>query len=228
MLKYIYTEKKELSYMKEYLKNFKDKKFWFSIILFLGGQSFLYSTLKHFQHNLHTFNFAIDDKIPFIPSFIFIYNMFYPFLFFTFYSIYGKDKKRYDKGVIAAFIGYIICNIIFLTYSVEMIRPDITNLDLNWITQLVLEITYSCDTPAINCFPSIHCLFCFEAIYTVLRCNNFKTRNKILTSIIALTIIASIFFVKQHYVVDMIAALIICVICNLFVELIYDKIKKKK
>ena len=154
--------------------------------------------------------------------------MFYPFLFFTFYSIYGKDKKRYDKGVIAAFIGYIICNIIFLTYSVEMIRPDITNLDLNWITQLVLEITYACDTPAINCFPSIHCLFCFQTIYTLIRCKDMKKLPKVLFSLFALTIIASIFFVKQHYVVDMIAAFAIVIICNLFIELVYDKIKKNK
>ena len=214
--------------MKDYCKNFKDKKFWISIILFLGGQSFLYSTLKMFQSNYHTFNFAIDNAIPFIPSgFIIVYNMFYPFLFFTFYYIYGKDKKTYDKAVIAAVIGYLICNVIFLAYPVEMIRPDITNLNIDWVSQLTLNLTYYFDNPAINCFPSIHCLFCFQAIYTICRSKNIKIKNKILTSIIALTIITSIFFVKQHYVVDMIAALGICVFSNVLVAIIYPYIIKK-
>ena len=215
--------------MKEYFKIFKDKRFWISIILFLGGQSLLYTTLKYIQHDYHTFNFAIDKAIPFIPAgFIIIYNMFYPFLFFTFYYIFGKDKKTYDKGIIAALIGYIICNTIFILYPVEMIRPDITNLNIDWLSQFILELTYKCDTPAINCFPSIHCLFCFQTIYTIIRSNNISIKNKVLTSLLAITIIISIFLVKQHYVIDLIAALIICVIVNIFVELIYNKIKKNK
>lgn len=214
--------------MKEYCKNFKDKNFWISIMLFLGGQSLLYSALKYIQTDYHTFNFAIDSAIPFIPSgFIIIYNMFYPFLFFTFYYIYGKDKQTYDKGIIAAVIGYLICSIIFVLYPVEMIRPDITNLNIDWISQLVLNLTYFFDNPAINCFPSIHCLFCFQTIYTICKSKNITIKNKILTSIIALTIIATIFLVKQHYVIDMIAALIICILTNILVSLIYPLIIKK-
>ena len=215
--------------MKNYLNNFKDKKFWISIILFLGGQSFLYQTVKIFQTNYHTFDFAIDKAIPFIPAgVILVYNMFYPFLFFTFCYIFGKDKKAYDKGVIAAIIGYLICNVIFLIYPVEMIRPDITTLNMDWLSQTVLEITYKCDTPAINCFPSIHCLFCFQAIYTIIRSKNINKTKKILISLISLTIITSIFLVKQHYVVDMLAALAISIFANTLVELIYNKIKKNK
>ena len=215
--------------MKDYCKNFKDKRFWISIILFLGGQSFLYTVIKLIQSNYHTFNFGIDNAIPFIPAgFIIIYNMFYPFLFFTFYYIFGKDKKAYDKGIIAAIIGYIICNIIFAIYPVEMVRPDITNLNIDWLSQYILELTYKCDTPAINCFPSIHCLFCFQTIYTIVRSKNINVINKILFSLLATTIIISIFLVKQHYVVDMLAALLISVIANILVELIYNKIKKNK
>ena len=214
--------------MKKRFKELKEKDYWLSILLLLGGQSFLYVLIKHFQFGFHTFDFAIDDMIPFVPPFVLIYNLFYPFLFVVFYLLYKKDKKAYDKAVIAGTLGYIICNIIFVIYPVEMIRPNITNLQADPLTKLVLTITYNSDNPAINCFPSIHCLFCFQTVYALIRCKDMKKLPKVLLSLFALVIVISIFFVKQHYVVDMIAAFIIVILCNLFIELIYDKIKKTK
>ena len=98
--------------MKEIFKNLKDKNFLTSILLLLGGQSFLYVFIKHFQFGFHTFEFSIDNKIPFVPQLVIIYNLFYPFLFLMFYRMFTKDKKAYDKAIIAGTIGYIICNII--------------------------------------------------------------------------------------------------------------------
>ena len=213
--------------MKKYFENYKDSRFWISIILFLGGQSFLYTITKYFQYNYHTFYFYLDDKIPFIPNgFIIVYNLFYPFLFLVFYYIFGKDKKTYDKAIIAAFIGYLICNLIFIIYPVEMIRPDISNLNIDPLSGWILHLTYKYDYPAINCFPSIHCLFCLQTIYSIIRSNNINIKDKILISILASMIIASIFFVKQHYLFDLFGAIIIFVICNIGVELLYDKLKK--
>lgn len=213
--------------MKEYFNNYKEKKFWLSILLFLGGQSFLYAIVKNFQYSYHTFDFYLDNKIPFIPNgFIIVYNLFYPVLFFVYYYIFGKDKKAYDKAVIASFIGYLISNVIFLVYPVEMIRPSITNLSIDPLSDLVLQLTYKYDYPAINCFPSIHCLFCIQTIYTIIRSKNINVKNKVLISILLLMIIISVFFVKQHYLFDLVGSLIIFIICNIFVELIYDKLKK--
>jgi len=212
--------------MKEYFKNIKDKKFLISIFVFLGGQSILYALIKHFQFDYNTFNFAIDSKIPLIPPFIIIYNMFYPFLFFTFYYLYKKDSKTYDKAIIAGTLGYIICNIIFLCYPVEMIRPDLSDINTDRLSFFILNLTYKLDQPAINCFPSIHCLFCFQTIYSVIKSDKIPIKNKTIITLLSITIILSIFFVKQHYVFDMIAAAVVALICNIFVSLIYEKIKK--
>ena len=59
------------------MKAVRDKKFIISIIIFMGGQSFLFWLLKFFQTNPHYFNFVIDSKIPFLPEFVYIYNIFY-------------------------------------------------------------------------------------------------------------------------------------------------------
>jgi len=203
----------------------KDKRFWKSIIAFLGGQVLLYTIIKLFQDNYHTFNMGIDNRIPFIPYFIYIYNMFYPFLFICFLNLFNKDKITYDKGIIAVIMGYLIANIIFIIYPVEMIRPDISNINMDALTRFVVELTYKSDNPAINCLPSLHCLFCFQSIYSTIRCNNLGIIKKIIISIIALLIIISVLFVKQHYVIDMAVAFIIFIIINVIVELGYRKIK---
>ena len=212
--------------MKEYFKDLKDKKFLISIISLLVGQSILYVVVKHLQSGYNTFNYSIDGKIPLIPSFVIIYNLFYPFLFFVFFYLFKRDKITYDKAIIAGILGYLICNIIFIIYPVQMVRPDITNINTDWLSNLVLHLTYELDQPAINCFPSIHCLFCFQALYSTVRGKNIPLKYRIFVTFMALSIIASIFFVKQHYVIDMIAALIVFITCNVIVESIYNRIKK--
>ena len=212
--------------MKEYFKNMKDRKFIISIILMLVTQQFTYAFLKLFQSNFHVFDHIIDMKIPFIPQFIIIYNLFYPVVFFFFYNMFNKDKDTYYKGIIAGILGFIIADIIFLLYPTIMIRPDITNLNIDPINKLIIYITYKVDTPAINCFPSMHCVFCFQTLYSILRCKDYK--HKGLSSILLLLIIASTLFVKQHYFIDVVAALIIVIICNIISEIIYKLYKKKK
>ncbi len=212
--------------MKEYFKNMKDRKFIISIILMLVTQQFTYAFLKLFQSNFHVFDHIIDMKIPFIPQFIIIYNLFYPVVFFFFYNMFNKDKDTYYKGIIAGILGFIIADIIFLIYPTIMIRPDITNLNIDPINKLILYITYKVDTPAINCFPSMHCVFCFQTLYSVLKCKGYN--HKGLSSILLILIIASTLFVKQHYFIDVVAALIIVIICNIISEIIYKLYKKEK
>ncbi len=214
--------------MKNYLKDLKDKKFIFSIALLLGGQCLLYNCVKYFQTDYNTFNFSIDSKIPLIPPFIIIYNLFYPFMFCVLYHLFKKDKIEYDKAVIAGVIGYLVCNIIFLSYPVQMIRPDITNINTDWLSKYILNLTYHFDDPAINCFPSIHCLFCFQLIFSIIKSKKLPIRYKLGITFISLTIISSIFFVRQHYVIDMLAALVISIVCNIFIDVLYDIFKKDK
>ena len=207
--------------MKKYFKNIKDKNFIISIILLLGGQGLLFVLVKLFQSNYHVFNYYIDSKIPFIPYMIIIYNLFYPMIFISFYNIFNRDKDTYYKGIIAGILGYIIADIIFLLYPVEMIRPDITNLNIDVINNFILQLTYKIDNPPINCFPSIHCIFCFQAIYSIIKCKNYN--YKFISIFILFLIIISTLLVKQHYVIDVLGALVVVIITNFIVYLIKRK-----
>ena len=211
------------SFMKKYFNNITNKRFLKSIFLFLGLQLITYMFVKLFQTGYHTFDFDIDKKIPFIPQVIIIYNLFYPMMFIAFYNIFNKDEKTYFKGIMAGIIGYIICDIIFLVYPVEMIRPDISTISIDPINKLVLYLTYLLDTPAINCFPSIHCLFCFQAIYSTIICKDFKKLNKTISIIILSLIIISTLLVKQHYLYDVLAGLVLVIISNIITYIIFQK-----
>jgi len=213
--------------MKEIKKFIKEnKKFVITIAILMGGQAFLYWFLKLFQTNPTYIYFYLDDKIPFLGRFVYIYNIFYPFCIVAFYFLYKKDSKAYYKGIIAGIMGFLICDLIFLFMPTIMYRPIIPDIDP--ITNLVLKITYLYDNPPLNCFPSIHCLFCFQVIYSYI-ISQYKAKIKIPVIIIASLIIISTLFVKQHFIYDVFASFLICLMTNLIVEItnIYPSIKKK-
>lgn len=211
------------------IKNFviNNKNYIIGIVIMMLMQSIGFYVIKLFQHNPIYLYHPLDDKIPFIGLFIYIYNTFYPFVMFSLFLLYKKDAKAFYKGIIAGTIGYIICFIIYLFIPTIMYRPVIPSIDP--LTDLVIKITYYFDNPPLNCFPSIHCLFCFQAIYSLLFSKKYNDNLKKFLLIFYLTlIILSTLFVKQHFVYDVIGSLLVCILTNLMVEVfdLYNVFKK--
>lgn len=211
--------------IKSFVKN--NKKFVISMAIVLIGNGFLYWLLKTFQRNPVYINYYLDDKIPYWGWLVYVYNMFYPFFILVFYLLYKEDEKAYYKGIISLMIGVIVCDIIFLFMPTIMYRPITPNYDP--FTNLVLKITYYFDEPPLNCFPSLHCLFCFQEIFSYIK-SKCTIKRKIWVIIGASLIIASTLFVKQHFIYDVIAAFLVCLIANMAENIfhIHDKFKKKK
>ena len=212
--------------LKAFFKEILNKKFIISIIMMMAVGGLTYFSVKFLQSDYHYIYSPIDNKIPFIPQLGIVYNLFYPTVFITMYYIFCKDRKNYYKGVIACIIGYTICNIIFIVYPTIMYRPYVDYSSLDWFTGLVLKITYTVDTPALNCCPSIHCLFCFQVIFTLCISKNIKIYKKILISLLLLLIIVTTLLIKQHYLYDVTYALLIVIITNIitYVFKLYPRI----
>ena len=208
----------------KYIK--KEKKFIISMCILFIGNCFLYWLIKFFQSNPVYINFYLDNKIPFWGWLVYVYDMFYPFCIIAFILLYQKDEKAYYKGVISCIIGIIICDIIFLIMPTIMYRPAIPNYDP--LTNLVLKVTYYFDEPPLNCFPSLHCVFCFQVIFSYLK-SKCTLKRKTWVIISASLIILSTLFVKQHYIFDIVSAFLVCLIANLLESLfeIYNRFKKK-
>ena len=212
--------------MKKILNKLKNKDFIISICLLMLLQAAIFWSIKLLQSNYHTFDTLIDQKIPLMKWTVYIYNMFYPLVFCLLAYLYTKDEKKYFNACIAGIIGYLMCDVVFLSYPTIMDYPR--DIIVHNFTDLVLKITYVADTPALNCLPSIHCLFCFQTIYSLLSSKKADKRVKICGSIGLLLIAASTLTVKQHYFYDVIAALGVCIIANVIVEKLnlQDKIRK--
>ena len=201
--------------LKKFFSEFLNKKFLISIIVMMLVQAMFYWGVKFFQTDYHYIYSSVDNKIPFLPGFVYIYDLFYPVVLLTMYYAFCKDRKNYYKGVIASVIGFLLCDIIFIAYPTVMYRPYVDYSNLDWLTGLVLKITYAADTPALNCCPSIHCLFCYQAIFTLCMCKDVKKRIKVPISLFLLLIVLSTLIVKQHYFYDAIFALVIFIVVNI-------------
>jgi membrane-associated phospholipid phosphatase len=105
---------------------------------------------------------------------------------------------------------HLISYLFFIFYQTEALRPQIIGAGL--FNDLVRFI-YAHDAPY-NCFPSLHTsLSTVMALYFVF----IKSKWKLFFVIISLLIILSTLFVKQHYILDVIAGLILGVGATLLI-----------
>ena len=203
-----------------------DKKFLITTGIVMIGQAVMYWLVKEFQSNPIYINYYLDDKIPFLGHFIYIYDLYYPFSFLALFLLYQRDEKNYFKTMISLIMACLICDIIFLTMPTIMYRPVTPNYDV--ITNFILKVTFFFDDPPLNCFPSTHCIFCFQIIFSFTLSKHVK-KIRIPVIIFALLIVLSTLFIKQHFIYDIVAAFLICLIANLLENTfdIYQRIKKK-
>jgi len=160
---------------------------------------------------------AVDTIIPFNKYFILPYASWYIFIavFCTILCI--LDKEKYFKLLITLNIGMITCYIIYYIYPTYVPRPMITGSD--FFSNLVLNL-YETDNPY-NCFPSIHVLnSALVALYTY-ESEKINKLTKTICAIVAVSIILSTMFVKQHYFADVIVSVV-------FAFVLYFSFKKFK
>ena len=119
-------------------------------------------------------------------------------------------------------LGAIFGQITFILYPSMVIRPDI---EVKTITDWLIDFTYRSDTPAVNCLPSIHCVYCFVTSYYIIQSKQLKNK-RIPIVIYSLLIVLSTVFVKQHIVEDIVLALIYTAIAIIIVKMNKDRIIK--
>lgn len=199
----------------------KNKKFLKSIIIILLIQALSYFILKTIIPSYNIIK-PSNLELPLIKSFVYIYNSWYPFIFITSFIIFKNDESIYEKLIFSLLIGSIISHITFIIYPSMIIRPE---LEIKTFTDYFLNLTYTLDTPAVNCLPSIHCLFCFISIYYISD-TKLQLKYKLLIISYLLLIILSTLFTKQHLLIDLILALIYSIISFIVVRLLYPKLKR--
>lgn len=165
----------------------------------------IYFTLNNSSNQVYSLAIRLDKIIPFIKIFIIPYVIWCPFIILTLIYLCFKDKKAYYITLISIIISVIICFMIYFLFQTTVTRPEICGKD--FLSQTI-KIIYSTDKP-FNCFPSIHALTSFLMIKGILKSRKRNPVSISIIGIIAISIIMSTLFVKQHVVLDVGVAILI-------------------
>ncbi len=199
------------------------KKYALYILLPPVIQSLLYFVAKLFEGNPHIVHSIFDDKIPFIPYFVYLYCIWYLLLVGAPYIIYKFHKCNIVKYSKWFFINSIICFLIFIIYPTTVIR---SNIEVNSFTTWIISIIYFFDNPPLNCFPSLHALNSMMWLIFIGFDKKIPSYLRIIVSIISVGIIISTLCIKQHAIYDLVGSMVVLSL-GYVILLIVNKIKKK-
>lgn len=189
---------------------FKHLQFLFGWI----GYFLLYFITERFipYEKCYPVHSKLDDIIPFCEYFVIPYVGWYVLIVASllFFMLYNPDNfKGLMKFII---VTQIVAMIIYIAFpNRQDLRPDEFVRD-NIFTSLV-GLIYTFDTST-NVCPSLHVAYSIGIASTWLKENSVSKLCKTLIVIFCFFICISVAFVKQHSVVDIFAALPVCLLAE--------------
>lgn len=187
------------------MKKLKDniKHIWIVVVYAIIAA--IYGVINRPWNKVYDMTTIFDIKMPFIKAFIVPYYSWYAFLGVGILFLLIKDKRNYYKALFSLCIGVTVCYIIFLLFQTTLTRPEVVGQDI--LSEMVRNM-YRIDNP-FNCFPSIHVYTTFVLGYFILKIENINYYQKTIVITSGVSIILSTVFVKQHLILDVIAALVL-------------------
>lgn len=168
----------------------------------------------------------LDDIIPFCEWFIIPYIGWYLLIVVSlvYFLLYNVDHfKNLQKYII---ITQTVAMLIYILFpSRQDLRP-VTFARDNFLTDIV-AIIYSADTNTGVC-PSLHVAYSLGIASTWLKEKSATKTVKTLVVTAAFLICLSVAFVKQHSVVDIFAAIPVCLLAEVLVFRNYDRNNKQR
>ncbi|MBQ1870921.1 MAG: phosphatase PAP2 family protein [Lachnospiraceae bacterium] len=219
--------------MKGFKETFKEL-----CIRYKHGLCFLYALIyfpwfsiieKHVTWHFHIVHMPLDDMIPFNEFFIIPYLFWFPYVAIPLVYFFLTDKETFLKSCKFLFTGMTLFLIISTIYpNGAYLRPIVFKRD-NILTELV-KILYKMDTPT-NLFPSIHVYNALGTHLSICYSAKFKGSRAFKTGslIIAVFIVLSTMFIKQHSVFDVITAVVmVCIFWIMFYVKDFSLIRRIK
>lgn len=164
------------------------------------------------EHGFNIIHAGLDDKIPFVEAFIVPYLLWFPYVACNIILLALTDRKAYTKMSWVLMIGMTLFIVVSVVYPNELrLRPAGFDHD-DIFTRLILNL-YRTDTPT-NVAPSIHIYNSLAIAAGVLEWSSHRKSLRAgiyaaASCIIALAIVLSTMFIKQHSVIDVLAAAVL-------------------
>ena len=159
----------------------------------------------------------LDDHIPLITQFVWVYYFTFPLGIASIYILYFKNREAMWNVVTAFVLACFISMIFYFVYPTEMIKPA---LDPVTLADKMTIATWHASRP-VCCLPSQHCFMALSCIFASFFEKKTHWAIRVFTIICGVLIIMSTVFIKQHYFLDFIASLVI--ITPIFLTCLFSK-----
>ena len=163
---------------------------------------------KTVTRNFTVIHTALDDYIPFCEVFVIPYFLWFAYVAGTVIFLMIKNKEEYFKACVFLFTGMTIFLVISTLWpNGQHLRPFVMPRD-NIFTRMVAGL-YRTDTPT-NLWPSIHVFNSIGAHIALSKSESLREHKgiRIGSLILAISIILSTMFIKQHSTFDVATAFI--------------------
>jgi len=175
-------------------------------ILIIFGVSMLYNVVAAISIQLRTpvtLATPLDLSIPLVPEAIIIYwYIFYSFLFFSYFYFAFVHREYRNALVLAYVLVNVVAYVIYLIFPV--LGPDRLVSGTDFFS-LQIQSLYATDVQ-VNCFPSLHGSTSLLTAFALWRA---KKEYGYVAWPVAIAIMISTLFVRQHWIVDQIAATVV-------------------
>lgn len=153
----------------------------------------------------------VDDWIPFCEWFVLPYMIWFVFVFFSIFYTALYEREVFVKTMKYVAFTYTIALIVFVVYpNCQELRPETFARD-NVLTRF-MALFYQFDTNT-NVLPSVHVLGTLASLAAYLHCEKFQGIGwKIALWVLSILICVSTVFLKQHSILDMVAAIPVCIV----------------
>lgn len=161
----------------------------------------IYAVLNHGPAVLHLAT-PLDSLIPVVPVFVIPYVSLQPYVYFTLIVLLLFRTRLFQSACLALTYALLISYGFYLFLQSEMIRPVLTGGDT--LTAMIRDV-YASDNP-FNCFPSLHTA---SSVIMAIFWWRLDRRMGIAAAVWTALIVASTVLIKQHYLPDLIAGLLL-------------------
>ncbi len=170
------------------------------------GASLFYDVLNHGPSVLFL-RTPIDDLIPVVGPFAVPYVSLRPFIYLSAMLFLLFRVRIYRSAALAMTVTLLVSYAFYALLQTYMDRPVLTGTDV--FSQMIREV-YAGDQPY-NDFPSLH-----ASLSTIFAIHWWRADRRIgiPVAIWAALIVVSTVFVKQHYVADMIAGVLLALVTS--------------
>lgn len=184
---------------------------WLLLYWPLFGLCFTFAERFYTPDSFYPIWCPLDDLIPFCELFVLPYLFWFVFLIGMHAYLLFRDADTFKKMMAYIMLTYSVSLIIYFLFpNCQLLRPESFARD-NVLTRF-MEGFYRFDTNT-NVCPSLHVVGTLAVFFASLHVPRFSSRGwRCFFSLSALLICLSTVFLKQHSVLDILAALPICYI----------------